>query len=359
MAPRALWALGVLSLVALSVGLSRAPEALRAPRLPEVELRVALQARLWPTFPLSPERPRLPSELCEPPLSTRRVEALTVMGDTRADRAGLGPSARWPSLSAEALKRGPQLLIHLGDWVTRGGALREWRYALEAALALELPILTVRGNHDRGPHWGSFRLDGAHPQAAEPAPLRVTRVGELLVYLLDTEAEEGVAREAVKAHQRLTGARGLCFQPRHVLWLQHRPLWSRGPHGSDERGWAPWLVPALEKLGVQLFLAGHDHNYERMTRSRGVGAARRAEPHGVLYVTSGGAGSVTTPLPDLSRRVSAEQRATDRGLSQVFSGAPHSLTLRLNPSSLTLEAWASPREGVSALFDEVELEALP
>ena len=280
------------------------------------------------------------------------------MGDSRADRAGLGPSARWPQLSMEGLKRRPQLLIHLGDWVREGESLIEWRYALEAALALRLPLLTVRGNHDRGPHWGSLGLDGARSEARSPAPLRVTRAGPALIYLLDTEADEEVARAAVEAHIAGSGARPACLSVRHVIWLQHRPVWSRGPHGSDERGWAEWLVPSLERLGVQLLLAGHDHNYERMEPTRGVGAARRSDPEGTLYITSGGAGSVTAPLPDLSKRRSWAEKWRERSLSATFSGAPHTLSLTFEGARLTVEAWGSPRVGLSERIDRVTIPAL-
>lgn len=344
--------------VALLIGLLRSPEPARAPTLSLDALRERLNAQLWPTYPLSVSQPELPSQLCTPPLSTQAFSSALVMGDTRADRAGLGPSARWPSLSTEALKRNPQLLVHLGDWVTRGGELIEWRYALEAALQMGLPILTVRGNHDRGPHWPSLGLDATPSTRSARSPLRVTRVGETLVYLLDTETTALDAREAVEAHAQASGDRGLCFQAQQVLWLQHRPIWSRGPHGSDERGWAHWLVPALERLGVQLLLAGHDHNYERMERSLGVGAERRATPSGLLYLTSGGAGAVTAPLPDLSWRVSAEQRTQDRALSAHFSGAPHTLSLSFGEEGLQITAWSTPREGVSERIDEAFIEAL-
>jgi len=353
--------MGGLCVLALLCGLTQRRAPSRSLKLSERSLSAQLQTRLWRAYPLSPESPELPSELCDRSAAQGPPLSLLMMGDSRADRPGLGPSARWPSLMSAALQRGPQLLIHLGDWVTRGRDLREWRYALEAALSSGLPLLTVRGNHDRGPHWAPLGLDGLGRAQAEPEPLRVTRVGELLIYLLDSEADERVARAAVEAHLEAQrgaqrgahGRGGRCAAPRHTLWLQHRPLWSRGPHGSDERGWAHWLVPALESLGVQLFLAGHDHNYERMERTRGWGAARAPHPKGVVYVTSGGAGAVNAPLPDLSWRLSARQRRQDRALSRRFSAAPHTLSLRLSSEGLQLEAWASSSAGRSALIDEL------
>ena len=128
--------------------------------------------------------------------------------------------------------------------------------------------------------------------------------------------------------------------PRPLIVLAtHRPLWSRGPHGDDERGWGGWLAPALSALGVDLLLAGHDHDYERMAPTAG----------GLICVVSGGAGTWTAPLPGLSRR---PQRA-DRPTSLRFSGRPHTLSLEITGEALTLTAWATPREGVSERLDSV------
>ena len=345
----------VSAIATLSALLSPAPHRAVTPPTAE-ELRAQLRRALWPTFELTPAHPEFPSALCEHPQLKRSITRLALLGDSRADRVGLGPSARWPELSAQVMSRHPELIIHLGDWVKRGTSLSEWRASLNAALALNTPLLTVRGNHDRGPHWGSFGLDGLdgldEPDLGRPpAPLRVTRVGGLLVYLLDTEGDERLTRLTVEAHvQAHQRGEQACFNPQATLWLQHRPVWSRGPHGSDERGWAPWLVPALEALGVKLFVAGHDHNYERMTPSRGVGSERHAHPKGVRYLTTGGAATVTAPLPSLNKR---PQQAHERALSERFSGAPHSLSLTVEVEGVRVEAWATPREGVSVLMDDV------
>jgi hypothetical protein len=58
----------------------------------------------------------------------------------------------------------------------------------------------------------------------------------------------------------------------------HRPPYSSGVHGSDT-GLRAKLAPVLEKHHVQLVLAGHDHDYERMKPQ-----------NGVSYVVTGGGG---------------------------------------------------------------------
>jgi hypothetical protein len=58
----------------------------------------------------------------------------------------------------------------------------------------------------------------------------------------------------------------------------HKPPYSTGSHGSD-MGVRRAFGPILEKYQVNLVLAGHDHDYERMTSQNGVN-----------YVVSGGGG---------------------------------------------------------------------
>lgn len=55
----------------------------------------------------------------------------------------------------------------------------------------------------------------------------------------------------------------------------HHAVYSSGQHGSSEKLISE-LVPILERYGVQLYVNGHDHNYER------------TEPiNGTTYITSG------------------------------------------------------------------------
>ncbi|MBD0328320.1 MAG: metallophosphoesterase, partial [Pyrinomonadaceae bacterium] len=49
----------------------------------------------------------------------------------------------------------------------------------------------------------------------------------------------------------------------------HHPVFSSGMHGSD-RTLGEALTPILERHGVQLYLCGHDHNYERTVALEGV-----------------------------------------------------------------------------------------
>jgi hypothetical protein len=71
------------------------------------------------------------------------------------------------------------------------------------------------------------------------------------------------------------------------LLYWHRPRWSGGTHGSDP-GMQP-LWRAAYRHGVDLVLAGHDHNYQRFYRLNARG--RRDPRWGVREVVSGAAGA--------------------------------------------------------------------
>lgn len=65
-----------------------------------------------------------------------------------------------------------------------------------------------------------------------------------------------------------------------VIVAMHHPAFSAGFHGSDESVQEAW-VPLFERYGVDLVLAGHDHDYQR------------SEPiNGVTYLVSGGGAKI-------------------------------------------------------------------
>ncbi len=71
-----------------------------------------------------------------------------------------------------------------------------------------------------------------------------------------------------------------------TLALMHHPAYSAGEHGSDRNVQRLW-VPLFEQNGVELVLAGHDHDYQRSK-----------ELNGITYLVSGGGAK----LRDTGRR---------------------------------------------------------
>jgi 3',5'-cyclic AMP phosphodiesterase CpdA len=70
---------------------------------------------------------------------------------------------------------------------------------------------------------------------------------------------------------------------RFSIVFGHRPPFSSGKHGPDTTV-RDEIVPIVERHGVDLFLSGHEHHYERI-RTRG-------ETH---YIISGGGGRTSRP----------------------------------------------------------------
>ncbi len=258
-----------------------------------------------------------------PPRPTDRCGALrlVVLGDGRATVDGVGPSAYWAGLLGEALALAPAAILNTGDLVKRGRAPAEWARYLRS-LPPWPPVIAVRGNHDRG---GLFERYGAGV-----GPVFPWDAGPVRVVFFDSEGEDAAVRARLPALAAALAGAG----DRWRLVVLHRPVWSRGNHGSDDRGLNAALVPLLEGAGADLVLSGHDHDYERFCPSLGVGPARRCDPRGPLYVVSGGAATVTVPAPGLSRRVPDETARQDRAASQVFSGSHHLLVLDVSPTAI-------------------------
>ena len=169
------------------------------------------------------------------------------------------------------------LIIHTGDIAYDDGTIGQFEdnvFGVYAELFRNLPFYPAAGNHeyntlqgapfrdvfalpgDSGEKWYSYDWGGVHFAA------------------LDTEAS--YATQAAWLDQDLAAT----SLPWKIVYL-HRPPYSSGDHGSDT-SLRTKLAPVLEKHGVQLVLAGHDHNYERMIPQRGV-----------AYVVTGGGGKGT------------------------------------------------------------------
>ena len=105
-----------------------------------------------------------------------------------------------------------------------------------------------------------------------------------------------------------------------VIVAMHHPAYSVGVHGSTEQVQKRW-VPLFEKYGVDLVLAGHDHDYQRTMPI-----------NGVTYVVSGG-GSRARPTGDADlhrtcRLHTAFRRPRDLGGSDRTDGDQPGRSLR-------------------------------
>ena len=266
--------------------------------------------------------PPRPSDPCAP-------LRLAVLGDGRAAISGVGPSAYWPGMLAEALALEPSFVVNTGDLVKSGREWREWAAYLKS-LPPWPPIVAVRGNHDRGPHFDALGL--------APGSVFRWQVGPVLLVGFNSEV-----RTPGRWVPQLARALSSSADDERNFWkivVLHRPIWSRGNHGSNERGLNELLIPLFEAHGVDLVLSGHDHNYERFCPSLGLGRNRRCVDAGAgpVYVVTAGAATFTNPIPGLSRRVDAQTARADRQASRFYSGAHHLLVIEVTGRTLTLVA---------------------
>jgi hypothetical protein len=155
------------------------------------------------------------------------------------------------------------LIVHTGDLAYDSGTIGEFEdtvFAIYAPLFQHLPFFPAAGNHE-------YKTQSAAPFRAVFALPGNERWysydwGRIHFAALDTESD--YATQARWLDEDLAAT----TLPWKIVYF-HKPPYSSGSHGSDA-SLRSALAPVLEKHGVQLVLAGHDHNYERMIPQRGV-----------------------------------------------------------------------------------------
>jgi calcineurin-like phosphoesterase family protein len=171
-----------------------------------------------------------------------------------------------------------ELMLHVGDIAYESGSIAELEtkfFDTYAELIAHLPIFPASGNHEyRTQDAAPYRQVFALPENGGPDGVErwfSFDWGDVHFVALDTE--QVGAKQASWLERDLTD-NGL---PWTVVYM-HKPAYSSGKHGSslDVR---QTFAPIFEQFGVQLVLAGHDHDYERMKIMGGV-----------TYVVTGGGG---------------------------------------------------------------------
>ncbi len=173
------------------------------------------------------------------------------------------------------------LIIHTGDIAYDNGTILEFEtnvFGVYDELFRSIPFFPAPGNHEyntvhnAAPFLSVFKLPGNTGKTWYSFDW-----GPVHFASLDTEAD--YATQAAWLDADLAAS----TKDWKIVYL-HRPLYSSGDHGSD-MGLRGKLEPVLKRHGVQLVLAGHDHNYERILPQGGVN-----------YVVTGGGGKATRPV---------------------------------------------------------------
>ncbi|MEY4430328.1 MAG: hypothetical protein RLZZ533_264, partial [Cyanobacteriota bacterium] len=137
------------------------------------------------------------------------------------------------------------------------------------------------------------------------------RRGDLELFMLDTNGNADWAGQL----RWLRSALGTSKAPWKVV-VGHHPIYSSGYYGNDA-GLRGKIASLMQRHGVQLYINGHEHNYER---SRPI--------DGITYLVVGGGGAALRPI------LPSDQSA--RAVS-VYSFAE----IEAGPKELTVTAWDS------------------
>ena len=167
-------------------------------------------------------------------------------------------------------------LVLLGDNVYPSGDPARLQATVfdpfEPVLSAGAELLPVLGNHDVEAGHG----DAQAAALGMPSRWYERRLGDMLFIGLDSTQPDN-ADQMAWLEQVLAASNA-----RWKIVALHHPPYSAGYHGSD-RDVRAAFAPVFERYGVDLVLAGHDHDYQRSIPI-----------NGVTYVVTG-AGAKTRP----------------------------------------------------------------
>lgn len=257
-----------------------------------------------------------------PPSGTLRFLALADSGSGDAQQRAVGQQ-----MATVHRSRPVDLVLLAGDNIYPSGAMERFEVAFRRPyaelLAAGVPFHAVLGNHDIRSENGQRQLE--EPLLGMSGRFYSLRRGPVAFFMLDTNVNADWQRQL--SWLRTVLARSTA--PWKVV-VGHHPIYSSGLYGHD---------PALEarvaalfrRHGVQLYINGHDHHYER------------SHPiEGVTYLVVGGGGAPLRPVLPSGR--------TAHALST------HSFVeLEAGPETLVLTAW----DDQGRRFDQAVLQRQP
>ena len=237
---------------------------------------------------------------------TLRWLALADSGSGDSNQRAVGAQ-----MAAVHRQRPVDLVVLGGDNIYPSGdmALIEatFRRPYAELLAAGVPFHAVLGNHD-------IRTANGNPQVAYP-PFGMAgrfynlRRGPVEFLMLDTNVNADWQRQL--AWLRTVLARSTA--PWKVV-VGHHPIYSSGLYGNDPVLQAKFAA-LMQKHGVQLYINGHEHNYERSVPI-----------DGITYLVVGGGGASLRPV------IATAQTAR--------SASVHSFAeLEAGPRELRVSAW--------------------
>jgi hypothetical protein len=171
-----------------------------------------------------------------------------------------------------------QFAMLLGDNIYPNGDVKRYGEAsftqpYAPLLKAGVPFYVCLGNHDVLFGFKQDQIDFYKM----PSAYYAMRKGPVELFAIDTNDFNALQQKWLNAALRKSTA------PWKIVF-GHHPIYSNGQHGKDtilEKSLAPVLVANK----VNLYLAGHEHNYERFTPI-----------NGVTHVVAGGGGAALRPF---------------------------------------------------------------
>jgi len=175
-----------------------------------------------------------------------------------------------------------EFFVLTGDMVERGGKQHQWDrfFQIERPLLESTPVIPAIGNHDIGrDYFGRYFLLDKWTNGRR---YYYHDWGNLRIVVIDggIECRRGCEQYAfVRKALKEGAAKGML-----MIIALHWPPYSSGAHGSNKLVQKP-VSELADLYGVEVVIAGHDHNYERTKRIKGT-----------TYIVSGSAGAPIRPV---------------------------------------------------------------
>ncbi|MNR86845.1 Alkaline phosphatase precursor [compost metagenome] len=238
-----------------------------------------------------------------------------VVGDT-----GSG-NANQRAVAAQMREYRPDFVLHVGDVVYDDGEERLYPqrfFTPFQAIIANAPLYPVIGNHDVKAEKGAAYLRAFDLPSEESGTERYYsfRWGQAEFFALDTTDRDFLKPGSPqvewleKALSRSTATWKIAFG--------HHPIYSNGADGGK-----PFLrsraLPLFKRYGLDLYINGHEHNYERFL----------APEDGVHFVVTGGGGAWLRP---------GKQKNQDQEKPSIYRDVYHFVGAEMDGDRLTLTA---------------------
>lgn len=251
-----------------------------------------------------------------------------IVGDT-----GSG-NANQKAVAKQLAAYRPEFVLHTGDVVYDDGEERLYpaRYFKPfEPIGANAPVYPSLGNHDVKAEKGAAYLRAFDLPAQESGTERYYsfRWGQAEFFAIDT-----TDRDFMKPGTPQVSWLARSLAASKATWkvvYGHHPFYSNGADGGKAY-LRSRVQPLFEKYGVDLYVNGHEHNYERFLQPIG----------GTHYLITGGGGAWLRP---------GRQKFQDKAKPSIYRDLYHFMGAELDGNRLTLKA--IDKEG--QVFDQVTL----